>query len=870
MLPANSNFSGMLDHTFRRKPDQHYLMRYQMKLHEILNHFHRRYFLFLLIISTFILNPGCNRMQKDNWKPAPGPLLTQWAKNVNPENVHQEYPRPQMVREEWKNLNGLWEYAIRPKTDAQPGQFDGNILVPFSIESVLSGVGKTVGDSNLLWYKRTFKLPSDWSGKRIIINFGAVDWETIVRLNNKEVGQHRGGYDAFSMDITDDLKTDGLQEIVLSVWDPTDNGTQPRGKQVSNPHGIWYTSVTGVWQTVWLEAVSPEYIESFKIEPDIEAGAVTIKPECKGAVESFHFKAIVKNKDTIVASKSGDCENPMKIEIDDPQLWTPENPFLYDLILVLLDKNGTEIDRITSYFGMRKISLDRDELGFTRLMLNNEFVFQFGPLDQGWWPDGLYTAPSDEALRYDIEVTKKLGFNMARKHVKVEPARWYYWCDKLGLLVWQDMPSGDKFIGGSDPDIQRTPESAQQFEKELNAMVNGLYNHPSIIVWVTYNEGWGQWDTPRITKLIKSWDATRLVNSASGWTDRGTGDMHDIHSYPGPAMPDPESNRAIVLGEFGGLGLPLEGHTWQVKDNWGYRSFTNRDDLQKAYLDLILKLEPMKNKGLSAAVYTQTTDVEVEVNGLMTYDRALIKMNADEIALINKGYLPPVISAGSNIFLDTLIIKLDSHQPGRIYYTLDGTTPDENANLYTEPIQITNSVDLKAVTLFENGKMSGVNEAVFKKVKPRVSEKTGKLISGVRYKYYENDGQRWSALPDLSELSKIEEGITEGIDLTKIQRGENFALLFEGYFKAEKDGIYTFYTTSDDGSKLSIGDDEIVSNDFLHGMEEKSGQIALKAGYHPIKVTFFQSAGGKGLEVGYKIPGGKTKQDLSKYIYYQQ
>jgi len=291
---------------------------------------------------------------------------------------------------------------------------------------------------------------------------------------------------------------------------------------------------------------------------------------------------------------------------------------------------------------MRKIALGKDAKGFTRLFLNNKPLFQLGPLDQGFWPDGLYTAPTDEALRYDIEMTKKLGFNLARKHVKIEPDRWYYWCDKLGLLVWQDMPSGDKYIRSSAPDITRTPESAAEFETELQALIQGRGNHPCIVMWVPYNEGWGQWDTPRVAGLIKELDPTRLVDNASGWTDRGVGDVMDMHKYPGPGAPEPEANRAIVLGEFGGLGLPVSGHTWQSQKNWGYRSFANAETLTSAYIDLVARLFPLiDEKGLSAAVYTQTTDVEIEVNGLMTYDRALVKMDLNKAAAANRGHFPP-------------------------------------------------------------------------------------------------------------------------------------------------------------------------------------------------------------------------------------
>jgi beta-galactosidase/beta-glucuronidase len=596
----------------------------------------------ILVPVLLVLFAGsCQFEPKETaWKPAEGPLLTQWADAVTPGSVLPEYPRPQMVREAWINLNGLWDYAIVPEAANRPRKFDGKIMVPFCPESSLSGVGKDVGPENRLWYRRTFKLPAEWAGKQIMLNFGASDWETRVWVNGTEVGSHKGGYDAFSFNITDALKGKGRQEIIVSVRDPVDQGTQPRGKQVLNPEGIWYTSVTGIWQTVWLEPLSKEHIKSVQIIPDIDQSQVTIIADLSEEALTGHMleAVIYKEGNSIMSGISEN--NSFEIQIIDPILWTPDYPFLYDFELDLIRMDGVKVDSIKGYFGMRKISLGKDEKGFTRMMLNDEFVFQLGPLDQGWWPDGLYTAPTDEALKYDIEVTKQLGFNMARKHVKVEPERWYYWCDKLGLLVWQDMPSGDAYIGRNDPDITRTEESEEQFRIELREMIMEHFNHPSIIVWVPFNEGWGQFKTGDIVNFIRELDANRLVNPTSGWADRNVGDIRDIHAYPGPAMPEPEDQRAIVLGEFGGLGLPLEGHTWQEKDNWGYRSFDSRDALLEAYTALITELIPMAGKGLSAAVYTQTTDVEIEVNGLMTYDRSVIKMEPSKIYRMNKG-LPP-------------------------------------------------------------------------------------------------------------------------------------------------------------------------------------------------------------------------------------
>jgi len=593
----------------------------------------------LIPVVLVLIAASCQVKPKEKtWKPVEGPLLTQWADDVNPGSVLPEYPRPQMVRDEWINLNGLWDYAIVPAENNKPKKYDGKILVPFCPESALSGVGKSVGPDNRLWYRRTFEMPAEWAEKLIMLNFGASDWETTVWINGTEVGSHKGGYDAFTLDITEALKSKGRQEIIVSVWDPVDQGTQPRGKQVLNPGGIWYTSVTGIWQTVWLEPLNKDHIKSINIIPDIDNNQVTIVAELSEEVSKGHvLDAIISKQGHLISEEVSEL-NYVVLQLSDPILWTPEYPYLYDLRLNLIRQDGVIADSIDGYFGMRKISLGKDDKGYTRMMLNDEFVFQFGPLDQGWWPDGLYTAPTDEALKYDIEVTKKLGFNMARKHVKAEPDRWYFWCDQLGLLVWQDMPSGDAFIGGDDPDINRTEESEKQYRFELREMILDRFSHPSIIVWVPFNEGWGQFKTGEIVDYIREIDTTRLVNPTSGWTDRSVGDIRDVHAYPGPAMPEPEKERAIVLGEFGGLGLPLEGHTWQDKDNWGYKSFNSQEKLLEAYTGLINELMPMVGKGLSAAVYTQTTDVEIEVNGLMTYDRAVIKMDAEKLKKINRGY----------------------------------------------------------------------------------------------------------------------------------------------------------------------------------------------------------------------------------------
>jgi hypothetical protein len=575
-----------------------------------------------------------------DWQPKKAALMTRWAKDVTPDKVHREYPRPQMVRKEWQNLNGLWDYAIRPKGDQQPKDWDGKILVPFPVESALSGVMKQVGPDNRLWYRRTFAVPAKWTGQRVLLHFGAVDWDTTVFVNGKQAGDHRGGYDPISLDITDALKKDVENEVIVSVWDPSDADFQPRGKQVQKPHSIWYTPTTGIWQTVWLEPVNRTYIKSIKIVPNVDRSNVVVTAEVGGDSKNMSVRIEFDGN----YSMTNDMSRGIEQQVKQPRLWSPEDPHLYDMKIALRDDpKGPNLDEVQSYFAMRKIALGKDEKGINRILLNGKFVFQYGPLDQGFWPDGLYTAPTDEAMKYDLEITKRLGFNMVRKHVKVEPARWYHHCDKLGLLVWQDMPSGDRYIRNDQPDIKRTSESAKQFESEWTNIIKANFNSPSIIIWVPFNEGWGQFDTARITDLTKNLDPSRLVISASGWTDRNTGDIHDIHVYPGPGSPKPTETRAAVLGEFGGLGLPLEGHTWQAKGNWGYRSYTDQKTLVSEYVKLLERLHPLVGEpGLSAAVYTQTTDVEIEVNGLMTYDRAVIKL--DDKAAIEAArnlHLPP-------------------------------------------------------------------------------------------------------------------------------------------------------------------------------------------------------------------------------------
>jgi hypothetical protein len=587
---------------------------------------------------------------------SPPRLATRWTKDVQPDRVLPEYPRPQMVRERWQNLNGTWQYAITSRDGSAPdwrsfhtATGSNPIVVPFPVESALSGVQKAVAPNQYLWYHREFQAPARPQGGRVLLHFGAVDWEAVVSVNGKDVGTHRGGYDPFTFDITNALKPgSGRQELLVRVWDPTDTGPQPRGKQVLKPHSIWYTAVTGIWQTVWLEAVPATYIAGLRIDPDVDAGVVRVHVSAAGP-NAANATATVQALDgtRAVGSASGRTGAAIAVPIPNAKLWSPSSPFLYDL-----DVRLSTGDAIKSYAGMRKIAVGKDADGINRLLLNGQPLFEYGQLDQGWWPDGLYTAPTDAALRFDIDTQKSMGFNTIRKHVKVEPERWYYECDRAGMLVWQDMPSGDN----------NTPEGRTNFARELDTVISALRNHPAIVMWVPFNEGWGQHDTDTYVAHLQEMDPTRLVNNVSGWTDAGVGSVVDAHAYPGPSGAPLDDRRAMVIGEFGGLGLPLEGHTWLEKGNWGYRSFTTTDDLGKAYRDLMSQLRLQIAAGAAAAIYTQTTDVEIEVNGLMTYDREVIKMPAADLAKWNA----PLFGPAATI---TIVVPAADRDPATWRYT---------------------------------------------------------------------------------------------------------------------------------------------------------------------------------------------------------
>ncbi|MEV6535344.1 PA14 domain-containing protein [Streptomyces sp. NPDC051639] len=562
-------------------------------------------------------------------------LRTKWADDVGPRNAHPEYPRPQLTRDNWRDLNGSWQFAAAKAGDQPPvgRNLAEKILVPYPVESQLSGIER---HEDRMWYRRTFTVPKDWrigSGKRLRLNFGAVDWKAEVYVNGTKVTEHQGGYDKFSADVTAALKPGRTQELIVGVYDPTDaqgGENPPVGKQRLDPSGIWYTPSSGIWQTVWMEPVATDHVDSLKLTPDVKNSRLTVEPQ--GVRNGVPVTATAYAGHRKVATVTGRTGQPLTLRIGNPHLWSPDDPFLYDL------KVTVGADRVGSYFGMRSIAVEQVN-GTPRTVLNGKPVFMMATLDQGFWPDGLYTAPTDEALAYDLRMHKQMGFNAVRKHIKVEPDRWFYWADRLGLMVWQDMPA---MTAGVNPDAA----SRAEYEREMKQMIDEHISSPSVVMWVTFNEGWGQYDEARIADQAKSWDPTRLVNSMSGinlGVDGGTGDIIDEHGYPSPALPpNPDGKRALVSGEYGGLGLAVPGHAWSVQQSYVDVDPAAYTDDYLARLDEVHKLAC---KGGNGAVYTQISDVEGELNGLMTYDRKVVKpdvkrLKAAQDALIHDASQP--------------------------------------------------------------------------------------------------------------------------------------------------------------------------------------------------------------------------------------
>jgi len=557
------------------------------------------------------------------------PIQSRWAAQVSPSNALPEYPRPQLVRKQWTNLNGLWEYAITDSVGRRPEHFEGKILVPYAIESALSGVKKALQPNQRLWYRRVFEQPALKTGERLLLHFGAVDYQASVYVNGTLVGGHTGGYQEFTLDVTEALKA-GENDLTVMVTDPTDKGINPKGKQVLEPGGIMYTATSGIWQTVWLEPVAAVHIDKLSMTPDVDGGFLSLTVKSAEDVSGYTVVATAAKGGSV----TGGVNEALRLPVAHAHLWSPEDPYLYDLSVKLLYK-GKVVDVVQSYFGMRKIAIAKDEQGVSRIFLNGKYTYNLGVLDQGFWPDGIYTAPTDEALRYDVEAIRSMGFNTIRKHIKIEPARWYYWCDKLGMLVWQDMPYP----------ATETEAGRREFEAENVVNMEQLHNYPSIVCWVLFNEGWNSYDQQRLTEWMKQEDPSRIINGHTGGNYCGncpqdstlrwiSSDMADIHDYPGPGIAPAVAGKAMVLGEWGGVHVTIPGHVWNPEKGFGYID-SKAEAFAGKYDSMMVQLKGLERRGLSASIYTQPFDVEGEENGLMTYDRAVFKIPVDKIRSIN-------------------------------------------------------------------------------------------------------------------------------------------------------------------------------------------------------------------------------------------
>jgi len=833
----------------------------------------------LLLLSPSLALPATHARAQTQasapWHPVSGHLMTRWASAVDPGSILPEYPRPQLVRRRWQNLNGLWQFAVMTDS-AAPLPFDRElsqqILVPFAMESALSGVGK---HAERVVYRRTFRTPADMSlGERLLIHFGAVDWRATVYVNGKRLGEHVGGYTPFTFDATPALTARGDQELVVAVYDPTDSFGQPRGKQVSNPRDIWYTPVTGIWQTVWLEPVPAASIDRLVLTPDLAGEVLHLRADLRGprdAGRGLRLEAVASTNGSVVGRVQGAAGGDLRLTIPNVHPWSPDDPFLYNLSVTL--RNGQRVvDSVSSYFGMRSVSRGMGADGFARIRLNGRPTFMLGPLDQGWWPDGLYTAPTDAALREDIETMKALGFNMVRKHIKVEPARWYYYADKLGLAVWQDMPSG----------WNDTPAAREDFVHELRDMVEHLRSITSIVAWVPFNEKWGQFDTKRVVGVIREIDTTRLVNDASGWQHEGIGDIIDVHRYQGPQAMYGAEGRVAVVGEFGGLGYKVNGHTW-AGDAWGYGGlFPSEAALADRYALLMKRLfHDRDTHGIGAGVYTQLTDVEVELNGFMTYDRAVMKFDTARTAAVNRGLAPYILPELAD-FTDSVRVTISTGSPVEVRYTMDGSEPSLTSARYRGPFTIAASTVVRARS-FVNGKATAAPEGrVDYRLGPGRAPVMAPVTRGLRYEYFADTTRepafrlnwpvRWrvehpESRPD--DLHPTKTGTIGNFSLAPRDTNEMFSFRYTGYIRVPRTGVYTFLARSDDGVALWIGDQNVF---WSLGQSPKTtetwGQAALQAGLHPITVGYFQAYGPMRLEMYIDGPGMPRQRIPDAFLFH--
>lgn len=746
--------------------------------------------------------------------------------------------------------------------------FRQRILVPFAPEAALSGVGQ---HAERVAYRRTFMRPMMESGERLLLHLDACDWHCTVYVNGQQVADHAGGYDAITADVTEALRSGRPQELIVAVFDPTDAFGQPRGKQVSQPEGIWYTAVTGLWQTAWLEPVPAVSVDRVEMTPDVAGRALRLTVFDRAQRGGIRLQAVATADGREVGRVRGVTGSELRLPVPSPHLWSPNDPYLYQLT-VTLGEGGRVPDRVESYFGMRTVGMMPDASGNERIALNGAPVFQLGPLDQGWWPDGLYTAPTDAALRSDIEAMKALGFTMVRKHIKVESPRWYYWADKLGLPVWQDMPSG----------WNDNPEAQAHFVSELRQMIEGRRNSPAIVAWVPFNEKWGQFDTRRIVGIIKSMDQSRLVNDVSGWQHSGAGDIIDVHRYQGPQAMRGERGKIAVVGEFGGLGYKVAGHAW-AGDSWGYGGlFPSQGALEDRYALLVKRLyHDRDTHGMSAGVYTQLTDVEVELNGFFTYDRAVLKFDTARTAAVNHGLAPYVLPELPE-FTDAVTVVVSQGSPTEVRYTLDGTEPTRTSTVYPGPFTLRRSTTVR-VRSFVNGVATAAPESRtdYRKVAGRAPV-TATVVTGLSYAYYADTTHEpayrmnWPVRfqvehPEVrpGDIAARRTGTVANFSLAPRDTSEMFSFRYTGFIRVPRTGVYTFTARSDDGAALWIGSDNVF---WSVGQSPKTtetwGQAALQAGLHPVTVGYFQGYGPMALEMYIEGPGMPRQRVPSSMLFH--